>query len=202
MSSAPSARTLPWDWYPGTIPENVVLEDESYLETSYSFLHFRSQVPEAVRIGYGTTVYLGCMFDLGMRARVQIGRCSLINGAWIICDSLVEIGEYALIAWNVVLMDTYRAPFDPQRRRVGLRQLPSQSVRRLDGETESRPIRIGRNVWIGFDCCVLPGVTIGDGAIVGARSVVAEDVPPYTLAAGNPARVIRQIENDEHLQSS
>jgi acetyltransferase-like isoleucine patch superfamily enzyme len=61
----------------------------------------------------------------------------------------------------------------------------------------AKPISIGRNVWIGFDCVVLPGVTIGDGSIVGARSVVTEDVPPLTTVAGNPARVIRKIENDE-----
>jgi acetyltransferase-like isoleucine patch superfamily enzyme len=71
----------------------------------------------------------------------------------------------------------------------------------LAGLGECRPIRIGRNVWIGFDCCVLPGVTIGDGSIVGARSVVCEDVPPYTVVAGNPARVIRKIENDEIPQA-
>jgi acetyltransferase-like isoleucine patch superfamily enzyme len=191
-----NGRKLDWDWYDGMVPENVVLEEQAYLETSYSFLHFRSRVPEAVRIGHGSTIYLGCMFDLGANARVQVGRCSLVNGAWIICDSRIEIGEYALIAWNVVLMDSYRAPFDPKRRSEALRRMSRQSLRRLVEEIEPRPIRIERNVWIGFDSCVLPGVTIGEGAIVGARSVVAEDVPPYTLAAGNPARVIREIKND------
>jgi acetyltransferase-like isoleucine patch superfamily enzyme len=59
-----------------------------------------------------------------------------------------------------------------------------------------RPIRIGRNVWIGFDACVLPGVTIGEGSIVGARSVVFADVAPWTLVAGNPARVIRALDEE------
>jgi acetyltransferase-like isoleucine patch superfamily enzyme len=56
---------------------------------------------------------------------------------------------------------------------------------------EPRPVRIGSNAWIGFEACLLPGVAVGEGAIVGARSVVAEDVPAYTVVAGNPARVIR-----------
>ena len=56
------------------------------------------------------------------------------------------------------------------------------------------PIAIGHGVWIGFDACVLPGVHIGDGAIVGARSVVTENVPPYAIVAGNPARVVRQFD--------
>lgn len=50
---------------------------------------------------------------------------------------------------------------------------------------------IGNDVWLGYDALILPGVTIGDGAIIGARSVVATDIPPYAIAAGNPARVIR-----------
>ncbi|HAJ60189.1 MAG TPA: hypothetical protein DCP31_13785, partial [Cyanobacteria bacterium UBA8543] len=58
----------------------------------------------------------------------------------------------------------------------------------------ARPIRIERNVWIGFDACVLPGVTIGEGAIVGARSVVTQDVPPYSVVAGNPARLIKKLD--------
>jgi len=85
-------------------------------------------------------------------------------------------------------------PFDPEGRRREIERAVSSSPRRLRGEAEARPIRIGANVWIGFDSCVLPGVTIGEGSIVGARSVVAEDAPPYTIVAGNPARVIRRLE--------
>ena len=202
MSLAVANRTLEWDWYGGTVPENVVLEKEAYLETTYSFLHYRSQVREGVRLGEGSTVYLGTMFDVGPGGRVSLGRCALLHGAWIICDAAVEIGDYALISWNVVLMDTYRACREPQRRRLQLRQVPAHPLRRLLAETEAQPIRIGRNAWIGFDCCVLPGITIGEGSIVGARSVVTENVPPYTVVAGNPARVIRPIHNDEKVQTN
>ena len=55
------------------------------------------------------------------------------------------------------------------------------------------PIRICDYAWLGFDVVVLKGVTIGEGAIVGARAVVTKDVPPWTIAAGNPARVVKQI---------
>jgi acetyltransferase-like isoleucine patch superfamily enzyme len=64
----------------------------------------------------------------------------------------------------------------------------------LDGGATARPVKVGPNVWIGFDACVLPGVTIGEGAVVGARSVVTADVPPDTIVAGNPAGVIRRID--------
>lgn len=51
--------------------------------------------------------------------------------------------------------------------------------------------RIGNDVWLGYDSLIMPGVTIGDGAIVAARSVVTHDVPPYAIVAGNPARIVR-----------
>jgi len=70
-------------------------------------------------------------------------------------------------------------------------------TRRIAAEVPARPIHIGPNVWIGFDVCVLPGVTIGEGSIVGARSVVASDVAPYSVVAGNPARFIRHLDKQE-----
>lgn len=197
MSFAVFQRILPSDWYRGIVPANVTLHPQSCLETTYSFLQYRSEVAEGVRLERGATVYKSTMFDVGPRGRVSIGECALVHGAWILCDAQVEIGDYALISWNVVLMDNYRAPHDPHTRRRELRRVPAQPERRLLAETQPRPIRIGRNTWIGFDCCVLPGVTVGEGSIVGARSVVVEDVPPYTVVAGNPARLIRTIENDE-----
>jgi acetyltransferase-like isoleucine patch superfamily enzyme len=191
------SRTLPWDWYPGTIPRNVFADESAYLETSYSFLLYRSELPEGVRLGRGTSTYLGTMFDVGPQGRVQIGDFSCIHGAWFICDSEITVGDYALISWNVVFMDSYGVSFDPAERRKQLEALPFDGRRRMPRGATAKPIRIGRNVWIGFDCVVLPGVTIGDGSIVGARSVVAQNVPPFTLVAGNPAREIRKIENDE-----
>jgi len=186
-------RTLSWDWHPGTIPDNVVIDETAYVETTFSFLLFRGEGPAAVRLGRGASTYKGTMFDVGPRGRVSVGDYALVNGARIVCDESVEIGDYALISWNVVLMDSYRVPIDPAERRRELERAARRRPRRLDGGS-GRPVRIGRNTWIGFDACVLPGVTIGEGAVVGAKSVVAEDVPPFTVVGGNPARVIRRLE--------
>ena len=106
--------------------------------------------------------------------------------------SVIEIGAYATISWNVVFMDSYRLPFDPTARRELLQRSGASAAWSLCA-APSRPIRLHDNVWIGFDVCVLPGVTIGEGSIVGARSVVTADVPAYTVVAGNPARVIREL---------
>ena len=196
MSNA-AARRLEGDWYPGAIPANVSIDETAYVQTSFSFHLYRSAEPEGVRIGRGASVYLGTMFDVGRHGRVAIGAFTLVNGARIVCDAAIEIGDCCLISWNVVLMDTYRLPRDVAKRRRALQRVPRLDPRRAETGVPGRPIRIGPNVWIGFDACVLPGVTIGAGSIVGARSVVSADVPPGTVVAGNPARVIRALEEGQ-----
>ena len=190
-------RKLEWDWFNGRVPENVALDETAYVETTYSFELFRSREPDALRIGRGSSIYLGVMFDLGPAARVRIGDFTLMNGSRLICDGAIEIGDYCLISWNTVFMDTYRVPADPASRRPLLEAAAQRNTRGVETQVPARPIHIGNNVWIGFDSCVLPGLNIGDGSIVGARSVVVEDVPPLTVVAGNPARVIRQLEPGE-----
>jgi acetyltransferase-like isoleucine patch superfamily enzyme len=90
-------------------------------------------------------------------------------------------------------MDSYCLPFEPEARREALRRVPASEPRSVRAAVPGQPIRIGRAAWIGFDCCILPGVTLGEGAVVGARSVVAADVEPFTIVAGNPARVVRRL---------
>lgn len=197
-----AGRKLPWDWYPGVIPENVLIDDSAYVETSFSFLFYRSELTDGVRYGRGASTYLGTMFDVGPRGRVTLGDFALVHGARIICDAEVFIGDYALISWNVVLMDTYRLPTAARERRKELELVPARKLRLASANVPASPIRIENNVWIGFDACILPGVTIGEGAVVGAKSVVVECVPPFTVVGGNPARVIRRLEPGERISET
>jgi acetyltransferase-like isoleucine patch superfamily enzyme len=192
-----SGRKLPWDWYDGELPPNVKIHEDAYVETSFSFRFFRSERSPGVEYGRGASTYLGTMFDVGPQARVKLGDFALVHGARIICDSEILVGDYALISWNVVLMDTYRVPTAVAGRRSELEALPRRELRIASAAVEARPVRIESKVWIGFESCVLPGVTIGEGSIVGARSVVATDVPPFTIVAGNPARIVRALTPEE-----
>jgi acetyltransferase-like isoleucine patch superfamily enzyme len=193
-------RTLPGDWYDGEIPDNVVLDEGCFVESTHSFSRLRSQLPRALRLHVGASAYGGTLFDVGAEGSVEIGRHSMLNAVHVICDARIALGDHVLVSWNVVLMDSYREPLDPEQRgryRRDVAEGRAPSVR-----APAHPIQIGDNVWIGFGSCILPGVTIGEGSIVGARSVVTEAVPPYTIVAGNPARVVRTLEwPRSHAQS-
>jgi len=187
-------RRLPDDWYDGVVPSNVIFDASNHIHTSYSFRRFKSRAPEAMTLGHGAAIYLNSMFDLGRDARVIIGDYAMLNGVSIICDASVTIGAYGLISWNVVLIDNLRAPRMPNERRAYLdRLLRKDPNAPALGETPA-PIVIGENVWIGHDAVVLPGVSIGRGSIVGARTVVTQSIPEFAVVAGNPARIIRRLE--------
>jgi maltose O-acetyltransferase len=106
---------------------------------------------------------------------ISLGAGVFLNYGCIILDVVsVEIGDMTQIATGVQIL-TADHPRDPAVRASGLEF--------------GRPIRIGRNVWIGAGALIMPGVTIGDDAIVGAGSVVTRDVPAGATVVGNPARV-------------
>jgi acetyltransferase-like isoleucine patch superfamily enzyme len=174
------------DWYPGTIPENVIISPTAYVGSSYNFVRFRSRLRIGAMIGHGATLDATTL-DVGPQGKIIIEEYAMVTTAYILCDVEVSIGAYSMIAWNAVLMDNYRMRWGSDERCLVERSRSSSNMR------TGRPIRLGRNAWIGFEACVLPGVSIGEGSIVGARSVVAEDVPSYTIVAGNPARVIREL---------
>ncbi len=111
----------------------------------------------------------------GKKAVLRIGDHSSIGDrTQIQCRESVTIGNYVLIAWDVnILEHDFHTPGG--------------------GKAVSKPIVIENDVWIGARSIILKGVTVGQGAIIGAGAVVTKDIPPFTFAAGNPARNIKQV---------
>lgn len=108
---------------------------------------------------------------------IKIGKNVFINACCRFQDQGgIEIGDGALIGHNTTIA-TLNHDFNPVKRQ----------------NLNPSPVKIGRNVWIGSDCTILPGVEIGDGAIIGAGSVVTKSIPANTIAVGNPAKVIKEI---------
>jgi len=143
-----AARTLEWDWHTGAVPESVIVNETAYIETTFSFHLYRSRLAGGVQYGRGAASYLGTMFDVGPRGRVTLGEYAMVHGVRIICDAEITIGDYALISWNVVLMDTYRLPRNITERRKELELGATRELRIPGGNVSAKPIRIERNVWI------------------------------------------------------
>lgn len=114
-------------------------------------------------------------------AAIEAGACFGMTGGVLCAAGRIRIGNHVTIGANTVVVDTDFHPLDPAERR------PQPS----GGNTA--PIEIGDDVFIGMHCLILKGVTIGPGSVVGAGSVVTRDVPPRTVVAGNPARIVRAL---------
>jgi acetyltransferase-like isoleucine patch superfamily enzyme len=119
--------------------------------------------------------YSGVRLEIGEGAVIKIGKGTYLNrNTIVVAEKLIDIGNNCRIAWDVVIMDS------------DLHALPGNEI-------ENKPVVIEDNVWIGCRCIILKGVRIGEGAVIAAGSVITKDVPKYSLVAGVPGRVIKQL---------
>ena len=129
-------------------------------------------------VGEGVHIKPPLLVDYG--SAIRIGAGTFINYGLVALDvAAITIGRDVQIGPNVQLL-TPTHPIDP-------------ALRRAKWEA-AQPIVIGDNVWLGGGAIVLPGVTIGENSVVGAGAVVTKDVPANVVVAGNPARILRQID--------
>ena len=116
-------------------------------------------------------------------ARIRIGSGTFLNIAVMVAAlELVEIGDHCMFANGCFVTDASHRFDDPDR------PVPWQ------GFTSRGPTRVGDNVWCGAGVVITSGVTVGERAVIGANSVVTTDIPPFSVAAGAPARVLRTID--------
>ena len=115
--------------------------------------------------------------------RIRIGGGSFLNlGVQVAALELVDIGEHCMFANGCFITDSDHRFDDPHR------PVPWQ------GFTSKGPTRVGDNVWCGANVVITSGVTVGERCVIGANSVVTRDLPPFSIAVGSPARIVRTIE--------
>lgn len=132
---------------------------------------------------------------------VKIGNNVHIGGATFISRSAIIIEDDVTMAWGIVLYDHDSHSIHWENRKDDNHQCyndyanynGNNVVNKDWSKVVSKSIKVCSKAWIGFDVTILKGVTIGEGAVVGAKSVVTRDVPPWTVVAGNPARVVKQL---------
>jgi acetyltransferase-like isoleucine patch superfamily enzyme len=117
------------------------------------------------------------------KARIVVGDDSYIGSRVVLRAGIgIELGKHVTIAANVVLSSDPGHPLDPIARRT------QAAPREVLGQ-----MAIGDDVWIAEGATLLGGISVGEGAVIGAHAVVTKDVPPRTVVAGNPARVVKEI---------
>jgi len=165
-------------------------------------ISFRNPYDNKITIGEDCMLSCNFIFESD-KGEIEIGDRVFINsGTNLISRSKITIGNDVIIAWGCTLYDHNSHSLDWKERRNDIFQVFKDYNETGDfiknknwNVVKSRPIKICDKVWIGFDCTILNGVTIGEGAVIGAKSVVREDVEPWTIVGGNPAKVIKRIKN-------
>jgi galactoside O-acetyltransferase len=144
------------------------------------------------RIAVGDDCLIHCRIDFDAPSgTVTIGDRCFIGASHIVCHSGVTIGHDVIMSWGITVVDhnSHAVEWEERKDDVAL-----WSRGRKDWtHVKVAPVTIGDKAWIGFGASILKGVTIGEGAVVGAKSVVTRDIPAYAVVAGNPARIIRQL---------
>lgn len=168
-------------------------------------ISFHSNRQERVYVEVGERCILNSQFIFETETgKVKIGNNVQMGGTMIICKSAVTIGNDVTMAWDIVLYDHDSHSINWEHRKNDNNQCyddflneGGNKITNKDWKNvNTKPIVIEDKVWIGFSVTVLKGVTIGEGAVVGAKSVVTRDVPPWTVVAGNPAKIVKHIKEE------
>lgn len=154
-----------------------------------------------LEIGAGSHIFANFAL-LRPKATIRIGANCQIGGSHFVCAQSIEVADDVLMAWGITLMDNDSHALDWEHRKNDVRQCyedyladRGNLIRNKDwSRVAIGPIAIGPRSWIGFNAAVLKGVTVGANAVVAAHAVVVEDAPPFSVVAGNPARVVKTLD--------
>lgn len=145
---------------------------------------------------HNNVMLLDCRLWSSHHGKIVIGNnCKVGPGSELLCVDSISIGDYTTLANNVKIVDNNNHPISPLFRRY-MRTTSHKSDARSWIHADHKPIVVGENCWIGENTRIQKGVTIGDNSIIAACSVVTKDVPANSIAAGNPAKIVK---TDIHL---
>lgn len=128
-------------------------------------------------------------------AVVRVGNNTFVGNSRLVCAEEISIGDDVLISWGCTIVDHDSHSLQWEERREDVNEW--YHGRKDWKHVKIRKVDIADKVWIGFNAVILKGVSIGEGAVVGAGSVVTSSIEPYTLVAGNPAKPIRRLSDAE-----
>ena len=170
---------------------NVTCNEVLFLSSAE--VHNMQHDKTKILIGDGSQI-AGILLIVPYGGKISIGKnCYVGDHSRIWSAEEVCIGDNVLISHNVNIMDTNAHETDLKERAETYKKQVKEGYPKLKGSVETAKIKIGNHVWVGFNSIILKGVTIGEGVIVAAGSVVTKDVPAYSMVAGNPAIIIKTL---------
>lgn len=180
----------------------AIRRDTSSIFLSGSSIRFDTGMEKRKYLEIGKNCMLGCDFIFESESgKIIIGDNVHVGGARLISRSSIIIENDITMAWGITIYDHDSHSIDWQYRKNDnhqcyedfLKYNGNNVINKDWSHVNSKPIYICSKVWIGFDVTILKGVTIGEGAVIGAKSVVTKDVPAWTIVAGNPAKVVKTL---------
>jgi len=149
--------------------------------------------PSAIIIGPNTHIK-GELLVFGHGGHIEIGSyCYIGENSRIWSAKEIKLGDRVLISHNVNIFDNLVHPLNPKMRHDQFVAIITEGQPKEITTLDEKKVEIGDDVLVGAMSIILRGVTIGKGSLIGAGSVVTKDVPPYSIVAGNPARIVREI---------
>jgi galactoside O-acetyltransferase len=141
------------------------------------------------------TLFNGRVLFEDTGGEIRVGERCYVGNSGLICHSLIDIGDDVIVSWGCTIVD-HNSHAIAWSGRKG--DVSDWAEGRKDWTHVKRsPVVIEDKVWIGYGVSILKGVRVGRGSVIGAGSVVTKDIPAYSLVAGNPARVVRSLGEDE-----
>ena len=168
------------------------IDVSTHTKVNYRGIRFKNKC--TLRIGENS-IFEGAIFFEKDGACINIGERVFIGSSTLVCAENIEIGDDVLISWGCTIVDHNSHSLSWKLRSGDV--LNWFDGKKDWGAVRTGPVKICSRAWLGFNVIVLKGITIGEGAVIGAGSLVSKDVPPYTVVAGNPAKLIREIPIDE-----
>jgi galactoside O-acetyltransferase len=144
-----------------------------------------------LKIGDGS-IFAGRLAMDRDNAIIGVGPRSFVGKGLLVAAKSIDIGADVLLSWGVTIVDHQSHSIDFADRAGDVASW--LNAKKDWSMVEIAPVRICDKVWVGFGVSILPGVTVGEGAVVGAASVVTRDVEPWTVVAGNPAKVVKRLD--------
>lgn len=181
--------------WPRLLPGRVVIGSDTKLNSAT----LSAREPDGCSLSFGSESNIEATLVLERAsARIAIGSRTHVGGGTLLAAaSSIEIGDDVLIAFDALIIDHNSHSLRFSERQGDVRDWLRGTK---DWSTVSiAPVRISDKAWVGARAMILKGVTIGEGAIIAAGSVVTRDVPQWTIVGGNPAQVIRPLTDEERM---